>query len=464
MCKRGLSGAATLPFMASVSLGAEPETVGIHLAPTSMLFLSIIVILACAVAVFLVLHYRRRHTLLEQEITKQMRELRLKNLELTYREARLEQATQSARIGYWKADLSGQMTEKSGMFRSILGIPKEIETITRDHIVQLMNPDDRERITWQIERAQKAGKSYEVEFALHQPNGREVHIRERAEPLLDDDGAVYCFSGTCQDITTERLSSLNLMTALAEAQDANHSKSEFLANMSHELRTPLNAIIGFAESMQLGIFGDINNTRYASYIDDIQTSARHLLGIINDVLDLSRIEKGRLELYEETVSVRELSLEVLRLLQQTTNERDLQIHASLFLRYAEDTIWVDKRMVRQVLLNILSNAAKFTKDGGQITLDGKTSADGLDFVISDNGIGIEPGELGRVFEPFQQAGNSLSRTNEGAGLGLALSRRLMQLHGGDLNLESRVNEGTSVTVHIPKYRTSSMLETRRSIA
>ena len=239
---------------------------------------------------------------------------------------------------------------------------------------------------------------------------------------------------------------------MLETDQANQAKSDFLANMSHELRTPLNAIIGFSEVMVEELFGPVGSAKYIEYVVDIHRSARHLLDLINDILDLSKIEAGRVELREETVDVDGLIDGCLTLVEERVRATGL----SLEKRVADGlpALWADKRMVRQILINLLSNAVKFTPSGGSVGVEAAIGSTGaLVLTVSDTGIGMAPEDIPRVMEPFVQVDGALNRNYEGTGLGLPLANRLAEMHGAAFELKSEEGAGTTVTVRFPAERT-----------
>jgi signal transduction histidine kinase len=242
--------------------------------------------------------------------------------------------------------------------------------------------------------------------------------------------------------------------ARAQAEAASRAKSEFLATMSHELRTPLNAIIGFSQMMMHETLGPVGTARYREYARDIHDSGSHLLGIINDILDLSRAEAGKLELSESWVDIGEAVEVSCRLLAPRAERAGLALKVRI-----EPTlppVWADERKLKQVFLNLVSNAVKFTLPGGQVEVAAwLDSTHGVRVEVSDTGIGIARGDLSRVLEPFVQVESALSRRHQGSGLGLPLAAKMTEMHGGALAIESEPGRGTRVSLTLPLARLAS---------
>jgi signal transduction histidine kinase len=242
-----------------------------------------------------------------------------------------------------------------------------------------------------------------------------------------------------------------LVLARDEAHAANKAKSDFLANMSHELRTPLNAILGFSEIMSQELLGPLGNETYRQYLNDIHESGAHLLSLINDILDISKIEAGRMELHEDRIALREIVDASVRLIRERAETGEIKLVVSL-ARDLPD-IRADARAIKQILLNLLSNAVKFTEAGGQVEVRIETpTEDGVAIAISDNGVGMSEADVKKALIPFGQVDSSLSRKHSGTGLGLPLVRSLAELHGGRLEVVSEPGTGTMATVILPPER------------
>ncbi len=283
-------------------------------------------------------------------------------------------------------------------------------------------------------------------------------VRCYCVPETDDDGNVIALEGVLQDVTTEKQDRTALRYAMDETEAANRAKSRFLATMSHELRTPLNAIIGFSEVMQTELLGPLGNTRYCDYAADINQSGRFLLDLINDVLDMSKIEAGKYELVREPVNVMKLVRHACHMMESAA--QDKQVSLIVQDHKSNDIIQADRRALLQILLNVLSNAVKFTQRGGHVTIaiDADRPQRQLTIAITDTGIGIAPEQLLRVGEPFAQFGdvhvrNPNNDTNGmsmgGTGLGLAITKKLVQLHSGQFEINSELGSGTTVTITLP---------------
>ena len=274
--------------------------------------------------------------------------------------------------------------------------------------------------------------------------GHERALESRVEELERMQERIGTQSRQMRELA-ERLEMLR-----SEAERANRTKSEFLANMSHELRSPLNAIIGFAEIMKDELFGSLGSAQYREYALDIWSSGRHLLDVINDILDLSKIEAGKAELAETRFDLAATVATCLRLVAGRAQQADVSVRSTV----ASEGISLmgDERKTKQILINLLTNAIKFTKPGGRVRVEILDDGRQLDVRISDTGIGMSPEEIPIALAAFGQVDSSLARKHEGTGLGLPLSKALVEMHGGQLLIESEVGIGTTVTVRLPPER------------
>jgi signal transduction histidine kinase len=244
---------------------------------------------------------------------------------------------------------------------------------------------------------------------------------------------------------------VDLEQARREAEEASRAKSTFLATMSHELRTPLNAILGFADIMRQGLFGPVGSQRYLDYLDGIVKSGQHLLSLINDVLDMSRIEAGRIELRETNLDIGLAIDQALSLVAVTAEGKGVTLQHSVPPGLPQ--LRADERLLRQILLNLLSNAIKFTPEGGHVEVAAATLTDGgVAIRVRDTGIGMSDAQLRRIFEPFSHGDSLRARETGGSGLGLPITRRLVELHGGQIHISSRKSLGTTATLVFPVAR------------
>jgi PAS domain S-box-containing protein len=256
-----------------------------------------------------------------------------------------------------------------------------------------------------------------------------------------------------QDITEKRREAEALREARDQATAASRSKSEFLANMSHELRTPLNAIIGFSEALERELFGPIGSPRYREYAEDIRDSGVHLLSLINDILDLSKIEAGHFKLHEDEAELDRIIETATRIVRHRAAQANIALEVTL--PEPPVTLVADERALKQVLINLVSNAVKFSPDGSLVRVNTHLGPDTLRISVSDQGAGIAAEDIPRALTPFTQLDGSLSRAHEGTGLGLPLAKHLTELHGGKLTIESVVGKGTVVHVDLPLDRVVS---------
>ncbi len=370
--------------------------------------------------------------------------------QLVLSEHRFRDFAEVASDWYWEIDVDGKVTYVSPRFaestnmaptavvgRSAIGF---IHDTARD-------PQERDACLAAI-AARQSFRGVCLSFPV---GNTPRYCAISAKPYFHLNGTFRGYRGVGTDITAQVNDAQALRTAKDRAEGANRAKSEFLANMSHELRTPLNAILGFSDIIAQRLFGDGEIERYAEYAGDIHGSGAHLLAIINDILDLSKIEAGRATLEESEISLDAILRDVATLLGDSGDRKGVVYrnvppseHLNLF---------VDTRRLVQILVNIASNAIKFTPAGGKVTLSCVSEVGGgLAFIVHDTGIGIAPEEIELVLSPFGQVESAFQRQHHGTGLGLPLAKLLSEMHGGTLVIDSTPMVGTTVTVHLPATR------------
>ena len=302
---------------------------------------------------------------------------------------------------------------------------------------------------WMTEQLRAGLPVRDVETRVRHRSGAIHDVTVSAEMLRFGDQTALVI--VARDISGRKRQDEELRIAKEAAEIANRSKTEFLANMSHELRTPLNAIIGFSEIIKNQLLGPVGAPRYREYATDIYRSGNHLLEIINDILDLSKLEAGKFELHERELYLPDVTEDCLRLVRERAHEAGLRLGTAM----AADLplLWADQRLVKQILLNLLSNAVKFTPRGGKVTVEARVAESGeLALAVADTGIGMSASEIQTALTPFGQVDSALTRRHQGSGLGVPLVKSLSERHGGRLEITSRPGAGTTVTVLFPPAR------------
>lgn len=360
----------------------------------------------------------------------------------------LSEAQAIGHMGHWRWQSGEDAISFSDEIYRIFDLTAEEFQPTIDSVNSRMHRRDRGRMGQALQRAMIERKNYEMEFRVIRPDNsiRFILLQGRCE--MDEDGDVSALFGIMQDMTERVQHERELRDAKENAERAYAAKSQFLANMSHELRTPLNAIIGFSEMMQRQLLGPIGTEKYLDYIENIRVSGEHLLDLISDILDMSKIEAGRYDLDLEEFNL----LKVLRLACHMIEGRALDAQVRIVGEVTEDEycdVVADRRAVMQIMLNLLSNAVKFTEPGGEVRIEYKSENDMAFIRVTDTGIGIPASKLRYVTEPFEQAANHFTRNHEGSGLGLAITKELIELHGGTMTIDSTVGIGTSVAFTLP---------------
>ncbi|QQP87767.1 PAS domain S-box protein [Skermanella sp. TT6] len=369
---------------------------------------------------------------------------------LRTRERELSEAQRIARTGDWLWHVDGRRVEWSDETYRIFGVDRRSFVPDFDNVFSFVHPDDRDAVIGGLTRsAAEKGRSA-MEFRIHRADGEERHVWAQWQCSLNESGEVAHVFGVCRDITEQKKTEEMLRAAKDAAEAASRAKSEFLASMSHELRTPLNAIMGFSEVLKEQILGPLSE-RYRDYATDIHRSGQHLLDLISDLLNMARIEARQMEFQEETVPLSEIVEEAFRLTRLSPGETRQTVTKTL--PDPMPVLRADRRALKQVLINLLGNAAKFTPEQGTVGLAVRHDPAGdLEITISDSGIGIPESRLPDLGKPFSRVENVMSRRYQGSGMGLFISKTLVERHGGTLTIASAEGHGTSVTVRLPAER------------
>jgi two-component system cell cycle sensor histidine kinase PleC len=381
-------------------------------------------------------------------VCRDLTEIKAHEAALLKNQQQLSEAQEIGRMGHWSWKIGDEKINFSDQIYRIFGISRDKFTPTLEGMNAILHRRDRGRMAQAFQRAMIEQRDYEMEFRIIRPDGQSRFILLQGRCELDAEEDVTSLFGIMQDITERTQHERELREAKESAERAYAAKSQFLANMSHELRTPLNAIIGFSEMMQRQLLGPIGTEKYLDYIGGIRESGEHLLDLITDILDMSKIEAGKYELDLEEFNL----LKVLRLGAHMIEGRALDAQVRIITEIPEEgdtTITADRRAVMQMVLNLLSNAVKFTEPGGEVKIEYVGRDDVVSFRISDTGIGIPASKLKYVCRPFEQAANHFTRNHEGSGLGLAITKDLAELHGGTIDIKSTVGVGTTVNITLP---------------
>ncbi|MCC7045396.1 MAG: CHASE domain-containing protein [Alphaproteobacteria bacterium] len=368
-------------------------------------------------------------------------------------ERRFRDYAQMATDWLWEHDRNLRFTffvKSTGGMRADV-TPSVVGKTRRSIAERIGDPEELTSLN-RMEELMRAGHRFAgFEYSIVKRGGEREHFRISAKPLRDLFGRIRGYRGITQVVTGEKRRERDLRDAKAAAEAASASKSRFLAMMSHELRTPLNAIIGFSEVIADQRFGPSATARYVDYARIIHSSGQQLLELISQLLDMSKIEAGRLEMYYEDVNLAEVVEDCCRLLQNRASEGGVTLAAEIGA--AAPIVHADRRALRQITLNLVANAIKFTPGGGCVRLSLDIGPDGaVGMTVADTGIGISEEALARIFQPFQQADSSIARRFGGTGLGLAISRALVEAHGGTLTLESKLGAGTIARLYLPSRR------------
>jgi PAS domain S-box-containing protein len=358
---------------------------------------------------------------------------------------RFEDFARSSSDWFWEMDGNLHFTWLSERFRETTGIdPAAIIGQPRTAVLADSSAD---LLAEHLEDLCHHRPFRDFECAVTGPTGRSAHFRLGGVPVFGRDQTFMGYRGTGTDVTILRLAQQELVESQQAAERANQAKSAFMANMSHELRTPLNAIIGFAEIIMHQMFGPIGTPKYAEYSGDIHASGQHLLQLINDVLDVAKVEAGKRSMSIEPIALDGMIEECLQLVRGHAEGKTIELRTNI--PTGMPMLQADRRSVKQCLLNLLTNAVKFTPDGGKITTRCAHDGDQLILSVRDTGIGIAAKDLPRLLHPFEQVENNYTRHQTGTGLGLALTKSLVEMHGGSLSIDTEEGHGTEIILSFP---------------
>ncbi|MDX1737277.1 MAG: PAS domain S-box protein [Alphaproteobacteria bacterium] len=366
---------------------------------------------------------------------------------LTDSQSRLSRAQEIAKIGSWDWDVArGEMSWSDELFK-ILGVTKDNLQPVPGLYRQFVHPEDKASLEFEVTNAIEKAQSFEAVYRIVTPDGTIKNVRENGEITDVRNGIVTRFEGTVQDISEHHSREFELNQARLLAEEANRAKGQFLATMSHELRTPLNAIIGFSSILESEFFGELGNKVYREYAKDIHKSGEHLLELINDILDVSRIDLGTVQPNLENFDLEDLVQETFRVIDVKAREKGISL---VFYNKSDvKDLHLDRRMCKQILINLLGNALKFSDNYGEITVTALKEGSNLVLKVKDQGIGMTPEERSKIFEPFIQAESAFARKFEGVGLGLTIVKNLTELQGGKVGVESEVGKGSQFDVTLP---------------
>ncbi|MEQ8506745.1 MAG: ATP-binding protein [Rhodospirillales bacterium] len=367
-------------------------------------------------------------------------------------EERFRDFAEASQDWFWEMDGNLRFTYFSDRFYWASGVRPE-QLLGRTRRESLWDNPDEEPWKSHIADLEAHRPFRDFVHSRVRPDGELNHLAISGKPVFDKNGNFKGYRGTGRNITKQWLSEHELAQAKDLAERANRAKTDFLANMSHEFRTPLNSIIGYSEIITLGTFGPIENEKYVEYISNIERSGRHLLELIDDVLDISLIEAGEIHTHEETFDLGAAVRSCVELMEEEANKEAINLELHL---QPVPAFFGDERRLRQIVINLLSNAIKFTPIGGKVRIDMEQESDGgLALRVVDTGIGIDEKDREKVLSPFGQAEGAFTRRFKGVGLGLPLVKNLTEMHNGSLDLESAPGKGTTVTVRFPAARLQS---------
>lgn len=366
-------------------------------------------------------------------------------------EAKYRSMVEKSLGGIYRSSPEGKFISANPAMANILGYDSPEEFMAAiDNIREDFYADSEVRAGL-LDQINSQDGATDLEAQVFKKNGDVIWVSETCRPVRDRDGKLEFYEGTMVDITKRKEAEQALLNAKVHSDMSNRAKSEFLANMSHELRTPLNAIIGFSEILKDELFGPLGQEEYKDYANDINNSGVHLLQIINDILDVSKIESGKRELSESFIKLHDLSVTAFKMVKPKADLSSIYIDNLI----PEDLppIQAEELAIKQILINLLNNAVKFTPEAGKITMHAEVLGNGdIDISVTDTGIGMREEDIEKALSAFGQINTDLNRKESGTGLGLTLVKQLTELHGGDIKIVSKPEKGTTVHVILPAWR------------
>ncbi len=343
----------------------------------------------------------------------------------------------------------GVLTFVSPAIRKVMGV--EPEDVAGENIIEMMHRDDQAAAREKLKALNTGADSVRISFRLPNLDGEYIWLESTVHPINDErTGEMIEAIAITRDISERKEYEQQLLDAREKAETANRTKSTFLANMSHELRTPLNAVIGFSEILMRHMYGPLGDKVYDEYANLIHESGTHLLDLINDILDMSKVEAGKMEIEPESIDLVDIVETCMRFVEARSEAKNQNITLNVINPRSDNTGYGDTRATKQIIINLLTNAVKFTGEGGSISVEIQTVGNDLEICVCDNGVGIDPADIPRLLRPFEQIADKSSQAEEGSGLGLALTKSFAELQGGTFRLESEKGKGTRAIVTLPK--------------
>ncbi|HPF47527.1 MAG: PAS domain S-box protein [Alphaproteobacteria bacterium] len=370
------------------------------------------------------------------------------NKQLIESKERLSRAQKIAHLGNWEWRIDTNELIWSDEIYNIFGLKKHQFKANYEAFLDRIHPDDRDNVEKAVIAAVEDDIPYSITHRIICPDGTEKVVREIGEVFRDDKGKAVWIDGTVQDITESWLNEQELIIAKTRAEQANMAKTQFLAVVSHELRTPLNAIIGFSSMLKDNTLGTTEDAKFKEYAEIINSSGEHLLALIEDILDTSRLEMDAMDPLISSFSFSDVIYDSINSLSKKAVQKNIKVISEI--EPDIDDVILDPKMCRQITFNLLSNAIKFSHHGGIIKIALISTEKNIRMTISDQGVGIDKHEIDAIFQPFKQINSSYMRTHEGVGLGLTIVKKLTELQNGTVSVDSQKDIGTCFTVILPR--------------